>query len=156
MPLGIAANVQNHLRFVEAAAEQGVQWLVFPELSLTGYELAAMPSLLLHPEHVLLAPLREAAQRTGMAITVGALVDSGSTLPCIGPSPCGLTGSMLSTPSTTCTAARPNSQHRGRRLCICKPAEGKPLPEPFAPTPTTRATPHKPRRRVPRSTLLAF
>ncbi|MDZ7892404.1 MAG: carbon-nitrogen hydrolase family protein [Rhodoferax sp.] len=84
IPLDVVANVQNHLRFVEAAAQHGVQWLVFPELSLTGYELAAMPGLVLHPEHTLLAPLREAARRTGMAITVGAPVDSGSALPSIG------------------------------------------------------------------------
>lgn len=84
VPLDVVANVRNHLRFVEAAAQHGVQWLVFPELSLTGYELAAMPGLVLHPEHTLLAPLREAARRTGMAITVGAPVDSGSALPFIG------------------------------------------------------------------------
>ncbi|WNO03743.1 carbon-nitrogen hydrolase family protein [Rhodoferax mekongensis] len=84
VPLDVAANVQNHLRFVEAAAQHGVQWLVFPELSLTGYELAAMPDLVLHADHALLAPLREAAQRTGMAITVGAPVDSGSALPFVG------------------------------------------------------------------------
>lgn len=84
VPLEVVANVQNHLRFVEAAAQLGVQWLVFPELSLTGYELAAMPDLVLHADHALLAPLREAAQRTGMAITVGAPVDSGSALPFIG------------------------------------------------------------------------
>ncbi|MDR7305293.1 carbon-nitrogen hydrolase family protein [Rhodoferax saidenbachensis] len=84
VPLDVAANVQEHLRFVEAAADHGVQWLVFPELSLTGYELAAMPSLVLHAEHALLAPLREAARRTGMAITVGAPVDSGNALPAIG------------------------------------------------------------------------
>lgn len=84
VPLDVTANVQTHLRFVEAAADHGVQWLVFPELSLTGYELAAMPGLVLHADHALLAPLREAASRTGMAITVGAPVDSGSALPSIG------------------------------------------------------------------------
>ena len=55
-----------------------------PELSLTGYELAAMPSLMLHAGHAQLAPLREAAQRTGMAITVGAPVESTAALPSIG------------------------------------------------------------------------
>lgn len=84
VPLDVAANVQEHLRFVEAAADHGVQWLVFPELSLTGYELAAMPSLMLHADHALLAPLRDAARRTGMAITVGAPVGSGTALPSIG------------------------------------------------------------------------
>lgn len=84
VPLDVAANVQDHLRYVEAAAQHGVQWLVFPELSLTGYELTAMPDLVLHAGHALLAPLRDAAARTGMAITVGAPVGSGSALPSIG------------------------------------------------------------------------
>jgi predicted amidohydrolase len=84
VPLNVAANVQTHLRFVEAAAAHGVQWLVFPELSLTGYELAAMRDCVLDPAHALLAPLREVAQRTGMAITVGAPLESGNTLPFIG------------------------------------------------------------------------
>ncbi len=84
LPLDVVANVQNHLRFVDAAARHGVQWLIFPELSLTGYELAAMPAFVLHPSHDLLAPLREAVQGTGMAITVGAPLDSGSALPSIG------------------------------------------------------------------------
>lgn len=83
-PLDVAANVLEHLRFIEAAAGHGVQWLVFPELSLTGYELAAMPDLVLHAEHALLAPLREASRRTGMAVTVGAPVDANSVLPAIG------------------------------------------------------------------------
>ena len=30
VPLDVIANVQTHLRFVEAAAQHGVQWLVFP------------------------------------------------------------------------------------------------------------------------------
>ncbi len=84
VPLDVPANVHEHLRFVEAAADHGVQWLVFPELSLTGYELATMPELVLHAGHALLAPLREAASRTGMAITVGAPVESDSALPSIG------------------------------------------------------------------------
>ena len=84
-PLDVAANVQEHLRLVDAAAEHGVQWLVFPELSLTGYELTAMPSLMLHAEHAKLAPLRQAAARSGLAITVGAPVAlPGANLPAIG------------------------------------------------------------------------
>lgn len=84
VPLDVAANVWEHLRFIDVASGLGVQWLVFPELSLTGYELAAMPELVLHAEHVLLAPLREASRRTGMAMTVGAPVDASTSLPAIG------------------------------------------------------------------------
>ena len=38
IPGDVAANIQRHLAMMRAAAEQGVQLLVFPELSLTGYE----------------------------------------------------------------------------------------------------------------------
>lgn len=39
-PVGhdIQANVERHVRVIEQAARQGVDFLVFPELSLTGYE----------------------------------------------------------------------------------------------------------------------
>lgn len=38
-PGDIEANVREHLRFITAAHAARVQMLVFPELSLTGYEL---------------------------------------------------------------------------------------------------------------------
>lgn len=85
VPRDVAANVREHLALIHAAAEHGVQWLMFPELSLTGYELANMAQLVLQAEHPLLAPLREAAVRYGMAITVGAPVPlAGADRPAIG------------------------------------------------------------------------
>jgi predicted amidohydrolase len=84
-PLDLAANVQEHLRFVAAAAAHGVQWLVFPELSLTGYELAGMPHTVVDADHPALEPLRAQAARTGMCITVGAPVQAAhGALPSIG------------------------------------------------------------------------
>lgn len=85
VPRDVAANVHEHLALIRAAAERGVQWLVFPELSLTGYELAAMPQMVLQAEHPLLTPLRDAATRAGMAVTVGAPVAlAGADRPAIG------------------------------------------------------------------------
>ncbi len=72
LPGGPAANVGNHLRFAEAAARQGVQLLVFPELSLCGYDLQGLAGWALHPGDPLLAPLAEAARRHGMALVAGA------------------------------------------------------------------------------------
>jgi len=34
----IDANIQNHLRMIELAAQQNVKLILFPEMSLTGYE----------------------------------------------------------------------------------------------------------------------
>ncbi|RYF73174.1 MAG: carbon-nitrogen hydrolase family protein [Comamonadaceae bacterium] len=68
----VARNVATHLACVRLAAHQGVQVLVFPELSLTGYEPAVLASNLLHAEHDALAPLRQAARDHSMALVVGA------------------------------------------------------------------------------------
>ena len=66
------ANIASHLRFMREAAARGVQLLVFPELSLTGYELAMADKLAIQAEDARLAPLRELAQKTGMGAVVGA------------------------------------------------------------------------------------
>jgi predicted amidohydrolase len=63
-------NVANHLRFCRAAAGQGVDLLVFPELSLTGYELALAPRCVVDPEDAALDPLRD----TGLTVAAGAPV----------------------------------------------------------------------------------
>ncbi|TXH89292.1 MAG: carbon-nitrogen hydrolase family protein [Rhodoferax sp.] len=80
----VDANVQQHLQLVQAAARLGVQWLVFPELSLTGYELPHLQSLAAQITPQTLAPLQDAARRYGMAITVGLpMQQPGLDKPCI-------------------------------------------------------------------------
>jgi predicted amidohydrolase len=76
----VAANARQHLQLVEAAALEGVTLLVFPELSLTGYELAAAPALAFEAEDVRLRPLLAAAKEHGMTLVVGAPVRSESGL----------------------------------------------------------------------------
>jgi predicted amidohydrolase len=84
VPGDIEANVQEHLRFITAAHAAGVQMLVFPELSLSGYELPLMQRCLLHPEHPALAPIGALVRQTGMQVTAGAPVANGDALPAIG------------------------------------------------------------------------
>jgi predicted amidohydrolase len=80
----IAANLATHLRFIAAARAHGVQLLVFPELSLCGYELPLLRSCAVTPEDERLAPLRAAAIAANMTIIVGApLLDAGAAQPCI-------------------------------------------------------------------------
>ena len=80
----LEANVRIHLKFIDAARLQGVELLVFPELSLSGYELPLLRGVALTPEDARLAPIREAAIATGMTVVVGApLADGGAALPCI-------------------------------------------------------------------------
>jgi predicted amidohydrolase len=72
VPGDMARNVATHLAFVRAAVHHGVQALVFPELSLTGYELPLLASHVLQADDPLLAPLRQAARDHGIDIVVGA------------------------------------------------------------------------------------
>ncbi len=67
----VPANIQRHLAFMRAAAQQGVQLLVFPELSLTGYEPSLASELALSPDDLRLAPLREMAQALRLTAVVG-------------------------------------------------------------------------------------
>lgn len=74
VPGDIPRNVTHHLQFAEAAAERSVGLLVFPELSLTGYELAIARPNAIVPDDLRLAPLRHFATRAEMTIVVGAPV----------------------------------------------------------------------------------
>ena len=72
----ISANVQRHLRYMELASERGVGFLLFPELSLTGYEPALASELAMTEDDSRLQPLRDMALKTGITTAVGAPVRS--------------------------------------------------------------------------------
>jgi predicted amidohydrolase len=76
VPVGgdVDANIDRHLRIVRVAAERGARVLVFPELSLTGYEPDHAADLAFTLRDVRLAPLVAAASRDGMTLIVGAPV----------------------------------------------------------------------------------
>lgn len=73
-PGDIAWNVAHHLRFCAIAAERGVQLLIFPELSLIGYELAIAKASAVRPDHPAFDPLRHLATRAQMTVVAGAPV----------------------------------------------------------------------------------
>jgi predicted amidohydrolase len=84
IPGDIEANVGIHLRFIAAARAEGVQLLVFPELSLCGYELPLLRDCLLSPDDPRLQAIRAAASAADMTVIVGAPVgDGGDGLPFI-------------------------------------------------------------------------
>ncbi|MGA2181708.1 MAG: carbon-nitrogen hydrolase family protein [Bryobacteraceae bacterium] len=72
LPGDIAANLAHHLRFAVAAADHGVRLLVFPELSLTGYEPAIARAHAVRPDDPRLDPLKRLAQNAQMTVVVGA------------------------------------------------------------------------------------
>ncbi|MGB7760701.1 MAG: carbon-nitrogen hydrolase family protein [Bryobacteraceae bacterium] len=74
VPGDIAENLSRHLQVCAIAAERGVGLLVFPELSLTGYEPTLARSRAIRPHGSCLRPLRHLAERSHMTVVVGAPV----------------------------------------------------------------------------------
>ncbi|MEI9938051.1 MAG: carbon-nitrogen hydrolase family protein [Pseudomonadota bacterium] len=70
----VAANLTEHVRLIVLAATQGVQLLVFPELSLTGYELDLASELAFSENDSRLDSLREQSLKRSVTLIVGAPV----------------------------------------------------------------------------------
>lgn len=67
----VRANLARHLEVVEEAADQGVQLLVFPELSLTGYvlqDLAFDVALRATPDDLIFSQLLQASHRLDVVV----------------------------------------------------------------------------------------
>jgi predicted amidohydrolase len=84
IPGDLATNIEHHCAFVRAAAAAGVNLLLFPELSLSGYEPELIAGCVVDPAGEALAPLRELAQRHAMILILGAPLASGGERPHIG------------------------------------------------------------------------
>ena len=84
VPGDVPANLLIHMQFIAAAQAAGVELMVFPELSLSGYELPRLAGCLLQPGDACLVPLREAARASGMTVVVGAPLAGAGGKPAIG------------------------------------------------------------------------
>ncbi len=76
----IVGNVKSHIRLIEKAAEHGANLVVFPELSLTGYERDLARTHHLNPEDVRLEAFQEMADKYLMHILVGAPYQDGEKI----------------------------------------------------------------------------
>lgn len=76
----VDANLEQHVRLVRVAAEEQAEVLVFPELSLTGYEIELANELAFSERDARLAPLIDAASSCAMIVIAGAPVRIGSDL----------------------------------------------------------------------------
>lgn len=65
------ANIDRHAQLMRLAAQHSVAFLLFPELSLTGYEPSLARDLALSADSERLQPLRELARQSGMTTVVG-------------------------------------------------------------------------------------
>ena len=71
IPGDVSANVARHVHLVEIAAQQGADVIVFPELSLTGYEPTRAAENAVLAFDSVLTPLQTAADRCDVLINVG-------------------------------------------------------------------------------------
>jgi predicted amidohydrolase len=67
----IAENLENHSKMIEIAASKGANVLIFPELSLTGYEPELSKDLATHAHDTRLKPLQQLSDNHSMVIGVG-------------------------------------------------------------------------------------
>ena len=77
-------NTIAHLRFIKRAASAGCSLLVFPELSLIGYELDLAASIQLKRDDTRLEPIRRAAKKHQMHVVVGGPLTSEEERPYLG------------------------------------------------------------------------
>lgn len=68
----VQQNVDQHLKFIQLAAQQGVQLIIFPEMSLTGYCRKEGRTYAFSQNDPRLIPFKEAAQSHEIRIVVGA------------------------------------------------------------------------------------
>jgi predicted amidohydrolase len=80
VPGDVAANLDQHVRLARLAIAGGAEVVVFPELSLTGYELEQADALAFQRIDARLEPLLSLARRAGALIIAGAPVRLGGAL----------------------------------------------------------------------------
>ena len=78
------ANIATHAAAICQAARHEVSVLIFPELSLTGYEPDLARELALTPQDDRLGPLAALARRHAIEAVVGAPLDVGADKPALG------------------------------------------------------------------------
>jgi predicted amidohydrolase len=71
-PGDIEKNIARHIDVIHLAARQGANLLLFPELSLTGYEPSLAQALAMHPGDCRLDKFQALSDQYGMFIAVGA------------------------------------------------------------------------------------
>jgi predicted amidohydrolase len=80
----IESNARAHVEMVRIAAEHRARLVVFPELSLTGYEPELTAGLAMKADDLRLDPLKECSRRCGITIIAGAPVFRPKGKPYIG------------------------------------------------------------------------
>ncbi len=77
-------NIEEHLKFIKIAADKSADLIVFPELSLTGYEPELAQELALCNDDVILNPLKYISSKLNITIISGCPIRSDSVKPYVG------------------------------------------------------------------------
>ncbi|MFH2037103.1 MAG: carbon-nitrogen hydrolase family protein [Candidatus Zixiibacteriota bacterium] len=80
----IRRNIEIHLNYINIAVENRVDLIIFPELSLTGYEPDIAKDNIIEPSDHRLKPLINLSRQHQITILIGAPVESANDKPFIG------------------------------------------------------------------------
>ena len=113
----VQANALAHTDWAALAVAHGADLIVFPELSLTGYEPDLAAGLILGPEDERLRSLRDLARQHAVTVIAGAPIASGTDKPHL--------GALIFGPDTTLVYAKQHlhaGEERffapGQRACV--------------------------------------
>lgn len=140
----IDRNISAHAYAITAAVKQEVSVLVFPELSLIGYELDLAAELAITETDSRLAPLVKLARQHQIAVVIGASLHNGAAKPTLGAIVIGADGTTKSygkmclggsepnyfTPGTARFAFAVNGHSLG--IAICADASQSSHPQAYA------------------------
>ncbi|MBI3234795.1 MAG: carbon-nitrogen hydrolase family protein [Bacteroidetes bacterium] len=114
------ANIQTHFSMIELAAQQNVELILFPEMSLTGYEREVAEELSFTENDARLSVLVEKAKQYQMYIIVGAPIKMESEL---------FIGSFIFYPSGTIKIYTKQFLHDGEEINFSSSNKSNPLIE---------------------------
>jgi predicted amidohydrolase len=104
----ISRNILTHQKYINVASEYGANVIIFPELSLTGYEPSIVNETALDGSESILIPLLESAKRKNITIIAGCPIRSEYSKPYI--------GAFIIQPSQQISIYRKRYLHKGEDL----------------------------------------
>jgi predicted amidohydrolase len=113
----INANIHTHLRMIDIAHSQKSDFIVFPELSLTGYEPTLARELAFDLADCRLDPLRKACRQRQITVIAGAPIKYRDTV---------VLGAFVFFPNGTCTVYSKRHLHPGEEKAFI-PHDWNPL-----------------------------
>ncbi|GAB2652096.1 carbon-nitrogen hydrolase family protein [Vibrio panuliri] len=90
----IEVNLRQHLHAINQAATLGADIVVFPELSLSGYQISRADELSLEAKHSVLRDLSDAAVTHQITVIAGCFLKRGKNKPAISAAICKPTGEL--------------------------------------------------------------